>query len=158
MKKNAIFNGSVKYKDKTKKRRKVMKKTKILSLILVCMMLISVFATTVQAASTYTNQTISTNTNFHISDTGLATVSLCYEGYEGLMTNAKMTIVLSKRKYLLFWDKFETVIFYSTDITYIHNYKSQLPSSGTWKCEVEYCISGTGGADDILTFEDTESF
>ena len=158
MKKNTIFIGSVKYKDKIKKRRIIMRKTKILSLMLVCMMLISVFVTTVQAASTYTNQTISTYTNFHISDTGLATVSLCYQGYEDLITNAKITIVISKRRYLLFWDVLEIVTFYSKEVTYIHQYKTQLPSSGTWKCEVEYCISGTGGADDILTFEDTASF
>ena len=34
----------------------------------------------------------------------------------------------------------------------------QLSSKGTYKCEVEYCISGTGGADDILTFEDTATY
>ena len=122
------------------------------------MTLIYVIATTVQAASTYTNQTISTATCFDISESGLTTVTLCYEGREGLMTNAKITVTLSKRRYLFFWDTFETAMFYSTDCDYAREYKTNLPSSGTWKCEVKYCISGTGGADDILTFEDTATY
>ena len=135
-----------------------MKKTKILSLMLVFMVLVSVFATSVQAASTYTNQTAMTNTSFRISDTGLATVSLCYEGREGLTTNAKMTITISKRAFLFFWNEVVTDTLYSTEIYYIQNYEYQLSSKGTYKCEVEYCISGTGGADDILTFEDTATY
>lgn len=135
-----------------------MKKTKILSLMLVFMFLVSVFATSVQAASTYTNQTEMTNTNFRISDSGMAIVSICYEGNEDLMTQAKITITISKRSFLFFWDRVVEATFYSKEIDYIHNYEHQLYSKGTYKCEVEYCISGTGGADDILTFEDTATY
>ena len=135
-----------------------MKKTKILSLTLVFMVLVSVLATSVQAASTYTNQTAMTNTNFYISDSGLADVSLCYEGREGLTTQAKITITISKRSFLFFWNEVVTTTLYSTEIYYSYVYSYQLSSKGTYKCEVEYCISGTGGADDILTFEDTATY
>jgi len=135
-----------------------MKKTKILSLIFVFMVLVSVFANSVQAASTYTNNTISTSTNFQITDSGVVRVGLCYCGREGITTQAKITITISKRSYLFFWNKLETAIYYSDDIYYIHVHESKVYSSGTYKCEVEYCISGTGGADDILTFEDTATY
>ena len=135
-----------------------MKKTKILSFILSIMILVSALTTSIQAASTYTNQTVSTNTSFQISDSGLASVSLCYAGREGLMTNAKIVITISKRTYLFFWDVREEATFYSKELYYIHLYETQLYSKGTYKCEVQYIISGTGGADDILTFEDTETY
>ena len=135
-----------------------MKKKKILSLMLSFMILVTVLVTSVQAASTYNNQTSMTNTNFMITEDGVAKVGLCYEGHEGLMTNAKITITISKRQYLFFWSRLETATFYSTENDYIHTYECQLYSKGTYKCEVEYCISGTGGADDILTFEDTDTY
>jgi len=135
-----------------------MKKTKILSLILVFMVLVSVLATSIQAASTYTNQTAMTNTNFYISDSGLADVAVLYEGREGLTTQAKITITISKRSFLFFWNEVVTTTLYSTEIYYSYVYSYQLSSKGTYKCEVEYCISGTGGADDILTFEDTATY
>ena len=135
-----------------------MKKRKILSLILVFMVLVCVFATSVQAASTYTNNTIATTTNFYISDSGLAMVSTNYTGRENVTTQAKITITISKRSFLFFWNEVVTTTLYSTEIYYSNVYEYQLPSKGTYKCEVEYCISGTGGADDILTFEDTATY
>ena len=135
-----------------------MKKTKILSLTLVFMVLVSVLATSVQAASTYTNQTAMTNTNFYISDSGLADVSVLYEGREGLTTSAAITIKISKRSFLFFWNEVVTTTLYSNEVEYSTIYSYQLSSKGTYKCEVEYCISGTGGADDILTFEDTATY
>lgn len=136
----------------------IMKKTKILSFMLVFMMLVSVFATSVQATSTYTNQTAMTNTNFYIDSTGMADVSVCYSGVEGLTTQAKITITISKRSFLFFWNEVVTTTLYSTEIDYSYIYSYQLSSKGTYKCEVEYCVSGTGGADDILTFEDTATY
>lgn len=122
------------------------------------MVLVSVLATSIQAASTYTNQTAMTNTNFYISDSGLADVAVLYEGREGLTTQAKITITISKRSFLFFWNEVVTTTLYSTEIYYSYVYSYQLSSKGTYKCEVEYCISGTGGADDILTFEDTATY
>ncbi len=135
-----------------------MKKTKILSFIMVFMVLVSLFTNSVYAASTYTNNTIATNTNFYISDSGMAMVSTSYTGREGITTGATISITISKRSFLFFWNEVVTHTLYSTEVDYTNVYKYQLSSTGTYKCEVEYCISGTGGADDILTFEDTETY
>ena len=42
--------------------------------------------------------------------------------------------------------------------SYYESLSYQLDKTGTYRCTVEYVISGTGGADDVLTFEDTKTY
>lgn len=118
------------------------------------------FSTIVLAgdASLLNNNTLFTSTNFVISDTGMATVVVNYDGYSGITSGATITIKIEKRNFLLFWsdviDETITVegVNYSNEINY------QLEDKGTYRCTVVYTISGTGGADDVLTFEDTDKY
>ena len=135
-----------------------MKKTKILSLILIFMVLVSVLATSVQAASTYQNNNSFVNTSFTISDSGASKTSISYIGIDGITTGATITITISKRSWLFFWDEVVTHTLHFAEVKHSYEYKYQLFSKGTYKCEVEYVISGTGGADDVITFEDTASY
>ena len=135
-----------------------MKKTKILSFIMATVFIFSVLAVTVYAASVYNNNTIRTSTGFIISDSGLASVYTSYTGREGITTGATITITIKKRSFLIFWNEVTTHTLYSTDVEYSNTYDYQLSGSGTYKCEVEYVISGTGGADDVIPFEDTASY
>lgn len=137
-----------------------MKKTKLLSFVMAVIMCVSLLASVAQAASasTYNNNTLRTSTAFNIRDNGQADVYTSYTGWEDVMTEATITITIKKRSFLLFWNEVTTHTLYSTEIEYANTYTYQLSSSGTYKCEVEYVISGTGGEDDVITFEDTASY
>ena len=130
---------------------------KLLAMTLAVMILISSFALTAQAISTYNNHTSWTDTAFYINEMNEAEVHSFYRAYES-MTEATITITLKKRTLLFFWDHVMTFTLHSTEQTYSNVFYYQLTKNGTYKCEVEYCISGTGGEADIITFEDTASF
>jgi len=104
------------------------------------------------------NNTNLTKTKFSISDTGEAVVSLNYEGYPNVTTGATISIKIEKRNLLFFWaDVVEETItvnnyYYANELYY------QFENTGTYRCTVEYVVSGTGGADDIITFEDTKTY
>lgn len=97
-------------------------------------------------------------TSFTITDSGEARVAYQYEGYSDITTGAEITIKIEKRNFLFFWTDVveETIVI--TGESYIGMYKYQLSKTGTYKCTVTYRVSGTGGADDVITFEDTKTY
>lgn len=103
------------------------------------------------------NNTNLTKTRFLISDSGEAIVSLRYEGYPNVTTGAIISIKIEKRNLLFFWKDVidETIIV--NDIHYYEELHYQLDKRGTYKCTVEYVISGTG-ADDVITYEAEEKY
>ena len=104
------------------------------------------------------NNTLATKTRFVISDSGDAIVSVNYEGYPNITTGAIISIKIEKRNLLLFWSEVveETIIV--NDSRYYEELHYQLDSTGTYRCTVEYVISGTGGADDVITFEKEQKY
>ena len=104
------------------------------------------------------NNTLAAKTRFVISDTGDAAVTVNYEGYPNVTTGAVISIKIEKRNFLLFWTDVveETIIV--NDNRYYEVLHYQLEDTGTYRCTVEYVISGTGGADDVITFEDTKTY
>lgn len=131
---------------------------KFFTFILAIIFIVSVFSVIVQAASVYTNHTIRTNTMFIISETGLADVYTSYYARENVMTEATITITIKKRTLLFFWNEVTTHTLYSTEYDYNNSFEYQLSEKGTYKCEVEYVISGTAGEADVLPFEDTVTY
>ena len=132
-----------------------------LSLILALVLLLTfVFQTIAFAgdASTYNNNTLATATSFVISDVGRATVGYEYDGYTGITTGATITIVLEKRNFLFFWNEVLTDTVTVQAEYYADELVCHLTEKGTYRCKVTYVISGTAGADDVLTFEDTASW
>ena len=123
-------------------------------------LLTAIFSTSVFAGniSLYNNNTMINNTSFTITDSGEARVSYQYVGYEDITTGAEITIKIEKRNLLIFWNDIveETVVV--TGIRYTGMYKYQLSKTGTYRCTVTYRVSGTGGADDVITFEDTATY
>ena len=104
------------------------------------------------------NNTHLTSTDFHISDSGKATVDVQYNGYPNITTGATITIKIEKRNLLVFWNE---VVYDTLTVTGDYYYDSldyQLEKSGTYRCTVVYTVSGSGGADDVITFEDTASY
>ena len=104
------------------------------------------------------NNTALTSTSFHISDSGLATVNVKYNGYPDITTGATITIKIEKRTLLVFWNDVVSDTITVTGEYYHEALNYQLEKSGTYRCTVVYTVSGSGGADDVIPFEDTASY
>lgn len=104
------------------------------------------------------NNTLAAKTRFSISNTGEAVVSLNFEGYSNVTTGATISIKIEKRNFLLFWTDVVEETITVNNYYYENALYYQLEDTGTYRCTVEYVISGTGGADDVITFEDTKTY
>lgn len=136
-----------------------MKRIFVSVLLMICILSfvlpLDVFASDVSLCN---NNTLSTTTGFSISTNGRATVGLAYEGYPNITTGATITIKIEKRNLLLFWrDVIDETITVVGD-SYFNEMYYQLEDTGTYRCTVVYTVSGTGGADDVLTFEKTAKY
>ena len=108
--------------------------------------------------SLFNNNTASTSTNFSITDTGEARVRVNYEGYPGVTTGATITVKIEKRNLLVFWNEVVNDVYYFREASHAETFIYQLEKKGTYRCTVDYLISGTGGADDEITFQDTATY
>lgn len=104
------------------------------------------------------NNTGLIKTRFVITDTGDAIVSVKYEGYPNITTGATITIKIEKRSFLLFWSAVVEEIITVSDTFYFNELHYQLEDTGTYRCTVEYVISGSGGADDVITYEEEQKY
>ena len=104
------------------------------------------------------NNTFLTSTNFVILDTGEAIVAVNYEGYTDITTGATITIKIEKKTLLFFWSDVIDETITAVGESYFNEFHYQLEDKGTYRCTVVYTVSGTGGADDVLTFEDTAKY
>ena len=96
-----------------------------------------------------------TTTIFVISEDGTAYVTVEYEGYTNVTTGATINITIKKRTLLLFWSEVVTDSVTVSGDYYFDEFTYQLEDKGTYKCNVEYIVSGTMGEDDVIPFEDT---
>ena len=101
------------------------------------------------------NNTLLTATIFTISDDGTAYVDVECEGYRNITTGMTINITIKKRTLLLFWSEVVSDSVTVSGDYYFDEFTYQLEEKGTYKCNVEYIVSGTGGADDVIPFEDT---
>ena len=104
------------------------------------------------------NNTLSTNTSFIITSGGNAIINLNYEGYPNVTTGATISIKIEKRVLLAFWTEVVSKTFTVTEYRYSTEFICLLDKTGTYRCTVEYTISGTGGTDDEITFQDTKTY
>lgn len=94
-------------------------------------------------------------TCFTISNDGTAIVSVDYEGYPNITTGATINITIKKRTLLVFWSEIVSDSITVSGEAFAEEFYYPLEDKGTYKCNVEYIISGTAGADDVIPFEDT---
>lgn len=137
----------------TWKRRSFLFFTIIFIITVICQ-----FQTLAANVSLLNNNTMTTSTSFDISTDGEARVYVDYTGYADITTGATITITLEKRNLLFFWSDVNTDTIMVEGYRYDDIIYYQLEESGTYRCTVEYVISGTGGADDVITFKDTASY
>ena len=134
------------------------------TIYLLCLMML--FSCTVMPASASDgeitpryNNVITTYTDFSISDSGIATVTIGYKGISGTTTGATITTKIQKRSLGFIWTKIDigTInnewVDTATGAFYSNSHSVTLPNTGTYRVVVNYEISGTGGATDEI--EDT---
>lgn len=132
-----------------------------LSILLVLLMIVAIGIQTIVMAdeiSLYNNNTAAMRSAFAISETGEAAVLLNYEGYTNVATGATITIKIEKRTLFLFWSDVVDETITVVGSSYFNELHYQLEDTGTYRCTVVYTVSGTGGADDVLTFQDTAKY
>ena len=132
-------------------------KHKISILLVLTFVFVAVFQFCLLAdnASLYNNNTGMTWTCFTISNDGTAIVSVDYEGYPNITTGATINITIKKRTLLVFWSEIVSDSITVSGEAFAEEFYYPLEDKGTYKCNVEYIISGTAGADDVIPFEDT---
>jgi len=110
------------------------------------------------------NNTAGTSTNFVISTAGKATISASYDGVRYTTTGATITSYIEKRTLGLFWTKVDIDqpnnewVDVSTNYydAFVHEF--WLDSKGTYRATVVYEISGTGGATDVIDYEQERTY
>ena len=108
--------------------------------------------------SLFNNNTDSTATRFTISDTGEARIYVDYKGYPNVTTGATICIKIEKRNLLVFWKEIVNDVYYFREESHAETFVYQLEKKGTYRCTVDYLISGNGGTDDEITFQDTKTY
>lgn len=140
-------------------------KKKISILFIIAFLLAFLFQTNVMAAmpnedSIMNNNVNSTITNFDISSSGNAEVYVYYRGISGVTSGASISVVIKKITFLWFTTTVVDETYNIAAESYSNTYYYDLSSygSGTYRCNVTYTVSGSGGPDDVIPFEDTASY
>lgn len=122
--------------------------------IIVCLILISISVITAYAndIQPFTNNVITTDVTFSISNTGNASVYTEYIGYSGVTQRAEIETKVQK-KYGLIWITVDNGHWTdtSTASSASKRHSVQLQKTGTYRAHVVFTISGTGGSDDKIT-------
>lgn len=138
------------------------KKIILVALLLIMAMLFQVGTLAAETENDYfrNNNVVSTSTSFSISNNGMANVNVKYIGVSGITTGASISVVIKKVVFLWFTSTIIDETYNIADYSYSNTYTYDLSSngSGTYKCFVTYTVSGSGGPDDVIPFEDTESY
>ena len=131
-----------------------------LSLILLVMMIFTmIFATYVSAeVMPRYNNTLYTGTDFAITDDGRALVAVSCDGYTGVTTRITVSIRIEKRSFLLFWNEVVVDSHTVRATSIFETYEYQLSDKGTYRCTVTYSVSGSGGEDDTIMQEFTDTY
>ena len=124
---------------------------------LICVIIIlSCLSTTAMAAEAGVtpryNNTINANSKFQISN-DTAIIELFYYGYSGITTNVKVTTLLQKRTLWLFWSDVTEWVDTSTASSDVFTHTYSVSSGKTYRVQITYEISGSGGATDVITEE-----
>ena len=145
-------------------------KRKILSLIalvaILCTFALTVFAAVIDdgGVTPCYNNTAGTSTNFTITSAGKATISAVYNGNYGVTTGATVSSYIEKRTLGLFWTKVDIGepnnewVDTSTDYMDAFGHEFWLEDKGTYRATVVYEIRGTGGAADIIDYQQERTY
>ncbi len=134
-------------------------KEKMSFIVAIMMIFAMIFSTLVSATEVmpYYNNTSYTGTNFAITDDGTAIVAVSCDGYS-FTTRITVSIRIEKRSFLFFWNEVLVDSHTVRDTSYYNEFEYQLEDKGTYRCTVTYSVSGSGGADDTISQEFTDTY
>ena len=123
---------------------------------IIALLMLSSFVCTIVSAEESTptprfNNILNADATFVISN-GIATIEFYYSGYQGQTTYANVTILLEKRRLLVFWKDVEE--WHITSTNAVDSFiRSCNVEGGTYRATVTYEIGGTLGAADTGEIE-----
>lgn len=103
------------------------------------------------------NNVLTASSTATISSSGVITVNNTYTGSQSVTTKAIITTYIEKKILGIFWSRVDIGQTNDEWVDTIYNYKYsgshsvQLPSTGTYRVNVEYVIYGSGGSADTIT-------
>ena len=115
------------------------------------------------AAITY-NNTTSATLNCSIDSSGRLSAALSVVGKLGKTSRIGVELYVEKKVLLVFWKKVDigcpnNIWTDSVNATnYSNTFQTDLSSTGTYRTTVTYTVSGSGGADDVITLTDTKTY
>lgn len=123
----------------------------VVILLSICMFGNIAVSATDEGIIPYYNNTNTTSTNFTISSSGTATVSVGYTGYS-TTSGAMIETKLQKKVLGLFWKNVDngTWVDSASSSNYRNSHSISLDSKGTYRIIVKYQIWGTGGPTDVI--------
>lgn len=110
------------------------------------------------------NNTSGTATDFGISTSGKATVAGNYYAYPETFKSATVTSYIEKRTLGIFWSRVDIGMPNNEWVdTFSHytcafGHEFYLEDTGTYRATVIYEISGTGGATDVIDYEQERTY
>lgn len=144
-----------------------MKTTKrFLTLSLTLLLLVMSIAVPIKKASaaiTY-NNTVSATLNCSVNSSGRLTAAMNVTGIAGTTKKIQVELYVEKRFLLVFWSRVD--IGYTDNVWtdsvsgyyYNNSFHTDLSSTGTYRTTVTYTVSGSGGADDVITKTSTVTY
>ena len=145
-----------------------MKKTtqRVIATTLTFLALFFAIAVPIKNASSETcyNNIVQANVSSNINVNGALTVSFDVFGRKGVTTKIETELFVEKKMLGLFWVRVNIGCPNNlwTDSTnhyvYVNTFSTQLSSTGTYRTTVKFTVSGTGGANDIITLTRTNTY
>ena len=116
-----------------------------------------------EAATTYNNTTYAT-LDCSVNVNGVLNAVMAVTGIKGTTSSISVELYVEKRVLGIFWKKVDigcpnNVWTDSVSASnYSHTFTKLLSSTGTYRTTVTYTVSGSGGADDVITMTDTVTY
>lgn len=102
--------------------------------------------------------TLQTNTRFSISEDGTARVYVDCMGYRECTTGIAVSVKIEKQTASVNWEEIYSYTYFTEGEYYYNAFVYPLSGQGTYRCTVVYTVSGNGGKDDVITFEDIKEY
>ena len=110
------------------------------------------------------NNTTSASLNCSVNSSGKLSAVMSVVGKAGKTSRIGVELYVEKKVMLVFWKKVD--IGYPNNVwtdsvnatNYSNTFQTDLSSTGTYRTTVTYTVSGSGGANDVITLTDTVTY
>lgn len=142
-----------------------MQKRGIVTMLVMIMLAMSIIMPMKKAeAATMYNNTNQASLSADVNTNGKLNASLTVLGMKGKTTSIGTSLYVERRILGLFWTRVdigcENNVWtdFTTNYYYYNTFSCNLSQTGTYRVTVTYTVSGSGGADDVITLTDTVTY